>query len=106
MSEEIAAPKGLAFKLAREGGAVIRQDGARVPIDPDNRDYLQYLAWRGAGNEPEAADPLPPPSSAPSLVDRVAALEAKDAQRAAKIAALEAEVAATRGGREPIGGEV
>jgi hypothetical protein len=105
MSEEIAAPKGLAFKLAREGGAVIRQDGARVPVDPDNRDYLQYLAWRDAGNEPEAADP--PPSGAPSLVDRLAALEAKDARREAKLTALEADVAAVRGGgRTPIGGEV
>jgi hypothetical protein len=97
----------LSFKRARVGASVFRGDGAKVPADPDNRDYKEYLAWQGAGNEPTEADPLPPPSGAPSLVDRLAALEVKDTQREAKLTALEADVAAVRGGgRTPIGGEV
>jgi hypothetical protein len=105
MSESKAGFRaGLTFKRARAGMSVFRADGVKIPADPDNRDYREYLAWREAGNEPDDPDPLPPPSGAPSLVDRLVALEAADTQRAAKIAALEAEVSAVRGGREPVGG--
>jgi len=100
MSESKAGFRaGLTFKRARVGASVFRGDGAKIPADPDNRDYREYLAWRDAGNEPGDPDPLPPPSGAPSLVDRLAALEARDAAREAKIAALEGEIAAARGGR-------
>ena len=67
--------RGLTFKRARVGEAVIRGDGAKVPPDPDNRDYREFLAWREAGNEPVEPDPLPPPSGAPSLAQRLAAIE-------------------------------
>lgn len=33
-------------------------DSACIPIDPENRDYAEYLAWVAAGNTP-----LPAPSS-------------------------------------------
>lgn len=104
MAGENSPRSGLAFKRARAGLSVIRQDGAKIPADPDNRDYREYLAWVEAGGVTADADPAPVPSGAPSLVDRLAALEAKDAQREAKLAALKAEVSAVRGGREPIGG--
>lgn len=35
-------------------------DGAFIPADPDNSDYTAYLAWLGAGNKPEPADPVAP----------------------------------------------
>ena len=31
-------------------------DNAFIPFDPDNRDYVEYLAWLEAGNTPEPAD--------------------------------------------------
>jgi hypothetical protein len=34
-------------------------DGAFIPLDPDNRDYAEYLAWVDAGNTPD-----PPASTA------------------------------------------
>jgi hypothetical protein len=37
--------------------AVIRTaDNACIPFDPDNTDYIAYLAWLAEGNQPEAAE--------------------------------------------------
>ena len=37
--------------------SVIRTtDGACIPFDPANTDYIAYLAWLEAGNTPEAAE--------------------------------------------------
>ena len=104
MAGEGRPRSGLSFKRARSGASVFRQDGVKIPADPDNRDWREYLAWVEEGGVVADADPAPAPSGAPSLVDRLAALEAKDAQREAKLAALEAEVSAVRGGRAPAGG--
>jgi hypothetical protein len=39
------------------GQSVIRTaDGACIPFDPDNTDYIAYLAWLAEGNQPEAAE--------------------------------------------------
>jgi len=31
-------------------------DNAFIPFDPDNTDYIAYLAWLAEGNQPEAAE--------------------------------------------------
>ena len=31
-------------------------DGAFIPLDPDNTDYADYLAWLAEGNVPLPAD--------------------------------------------------
>jgi hypothetical protein len=31
-------------------------DNASIPVDPDNRDYQEYLKWLAAGNTPDPAD--------------------------------------------------
>ena len=98
---ELRPRSGLVFKRARSGQSVIRQDGVKIPPDPDNRDYREYLAWLENGGEVADADPAPAPSSAPSLAARLAALEAKDTQREAKIAALEADVEEVKRGGKP-----
>lgn len=49
-------------------------DGARIPLDPGNADYAQYLAWCGAGNAPD----LPAP---PTEAQRKEALKAAATQK-------------------------
>lgn len=35
-------------------------DNAYIPLDPENRDYQEYLQWLAAGNEPlPAEEPAP-----------------------------------------------
>jgi hypothetical protein len=33
-----------------------KEDGASIPFDDDNKDYIFYKEWLDAGNTPEAAD--------------------------------------------------
>jgi hypothetical protein len=33
-----------------------RSDGAIIPSDPDNIDYVEYLAWVADGNTADPAD--------------------------------------------------
>ncbi len=50
------------YKLVNELGASTlscikdTETGAIIPLDPDNTDYQEYLAWVAAGNTAEAAD--------------------------------------------------
>ena len=48
------------IKPEREGSEVqcIKRlsDNAFIPMDPDNRDYAEYLAWLAEGNQPLPAD--------------------------------------------------
>jgi hypothetical protein len=52
------------------------EDGAFVPFDEANIDYVEYLAWLDEGNEPTPY--TPPATTLPETVpveDRVATLE-------------------------------
>ena len=45
------------YKLTKIPNIVQRlSDGAFIPNDPKNRDYIAYQQWVAAGNTPEAAD--------------------------------------------------
>ena len=48
------------YKIISNG--VLRlDDGANIPDDPLNQDWIAYQAWLSQGNTPVAADPLPNP---------------------------------------------
>ena len=34
---------------------ILREDGAMIPIDEDNRDYQAYLRWKATGSDNEVA---------------------------------------------------
>ena len=42
---------------------ILRSDGAGIPPDPANSDYVQYLLWVAAGNAPT---PYTPPAPTPA----------------------------------------
>jgi hypothetical protein len=46
-----------------------RDDGAAIPIDEDNPDYRDYVAWLAGGNVPAS----PPEPTLPQLVERAIA---------------------------------
>jgi hypothetical protein len=45
------------YKLTKYNDCVQRlSDNAYIPINPDNTDYIAYLAWLELGNTPTPAD--------------------------------------------------
>lgn len=69
------------FKRLRNTDAILRlADGACIPADERNADYVGFLAWQAAGNTPQPADPAPPPTQEE--------LDAAAARVYAKLAAL------------------
>jgi hypothetical protein len=69
----------MTYTLTSQSDIIIRdEDGAFIPMDPDNIDYQEYLVWLDQGNEPKVA--TPPATTLPETVrieDRVADLETR-----------------------------
>lgn len=67
----------MSYRLA--GNYVQRlSDGALIPVDPKNQDYIAYQRWTGDGNVAEPASTLPPREAARAAI---AALELDQVRR-------------------------
>jgi hypothetical protein len=71
------------YRLTK-GTEILRSDGALIPVDPKNVDYIDYVAWLSAGHTP---DPVAPPTPAELQAIQDAA-DAADARTHAKLTAL------------------
>ena len=59
------------YQLTASENTVIRvEDGAYIPNDPANRDWVEYQNWLAFGNEP---DPYVPPEPGPPTAEQEAA---------------------------------
>ena len=50
------------YKLPEGKGILRTQDGAYIPDDPKNRDWVDYQKWLSDGNTPLPKDPAPLPT--------------------------------------------
>ena len=50
----------MTYTLTAHPNTIVRdEDGAFIPTDPDNVDYVEYLRWLDEGNEPTPYTPPP-----------------------------------------------
>ena len=69
----------MSYTLTAEPRWIIRdEDGAVIPFHEANVDYVEYLSWLDAGNEPSPAPPpgVTLPAETP-IEDRIDALETR-----------------------------
>lgn len=58
----------MTYTLTEYPNIIVRdEDQAFIPADPDNMDYVAYLAWLDEGNAPT---PYTPPPAAPEAKHR------------------------------------
>jgi hypothetical protein len=49
----------MSYQINSRGDYLRTSDGAVIPVDPDNRDYQEYLKWLSDGN---TLEPIPGPT--------------------------------------------
>lgn len=54
------------YQLASAGAVIRLSDGAFIPADPLNRDWAAYQDWLAAGNAPQPAPSVEPPTTVSS----------------------------------------
>lgn len=75
------------YKIASSHHIIRIEDNAHIPVDLENRDYQEYLAWLAEGNTPEPADPVPDPR----IAEIKAELDALDFKKIRPLAAGDTE---------------
>lgn len=78
------------YQLTATTVIVRTADGAHIPNDPANRDWIAYQAWLAAGNTPDPY--VAPPTPIPQSVSRMQAMVALS--RAGLLAPVQSFVAA------------
>jgi len=78
------------YKLTKFNTIQRLEDGALIPPDQGNADYLAYLAWVADGNTPLPVDPPTPAELAAAAQAAQDAQDIADAKAYAKLAALKA----------------
>jgi hypothetical protein len=67
-----------AYQLTATTAVIREADGAFIPDDPANRDWIIYVAWLAAGNVPDPYSSTPAPVSQPPVLDAAALTVAID----------------------------
>jgi hypothetical protein len=70
----------MTYKLTNTDMIVRLDDGAFIPPDPANTDWIVYQDWLSQGNTPLAADPPPAPPAVPTKEELLAQITALAAQ--------------------------
>lgn len=64
------------YALTNSPNVILRSDGAHIPVDTGNTDYLQYLQWLDDGNTPTPVPGINLPTLKDQLSDAIDALVA------------------------------
>ncbi|SNT33850.1 hypothetical protein SAMN06265795_12654 [Noviherbaspirillum humi] len=59
------------YKLTQTKAILRLSDGATIPAEPANTDYVAFLDWKAAGNMPEPADVPDPNIAVLAEIDRI-----------------------------------
>ena len=84
------------YQLTTSNSIKRLSDGAFIPPDPGNRDFVEYTAWLADGNTPEPAPaPPPPPPSYAAFWDALLASTVYGSIRTQSMASLPMNTLAT-----------